>query len=99
MSRLAIYLTLPGFGGGSRPAPPPPPAAPPPAPTPSAPVMVQGGGVTTPAATPAVRQAVDASRRQQSMRQGIGGSVRNIGGARGISVTETARALKSLTGQ
>lgn len=31
--------------------------------------------------------------------RGVGGSVRNVGGARGISVSDTARALKTLTGQ
>jgi len=30
---------------------------------------------------------------------GIGGTIRNEGGARGISVSDTARALKTLTGQ
>jgi hypothetical protein len=42
----------------------------------------------------------DARRRQQTMTQGLAGTVRNVGGARGtgMGVTETARALKALTG-
>ena len=83
MSRLAIYLTLPGLGGGSS-APPPPPAAPPPAPT------MQDAASS--------RARADASRRGR-MQAGVGGSVRNVGGAQGLSVSDTARALKSLTGQ
>ena len=85
MSRFAIYLTLPGLGGGgSAPPPPPPPAAPPPAPT-------MQDAMTG-------RARADASRRGR-MQQGVGGSVRNLGGAQGLSVSDTARALKSLTGQ
>ena len=85
MSRLAIYLTLPGFGGrGSAPPPPPPPAAPPPAPT-------RQDAMTS-------RVRADTSRRGR-IRQGVGGSVRNVGGAQGLSVSDTARALKQLTGQ
>lgn len=85
MSRLAIYLTLPGLGGGgSAPPPPPPPAAPPPAPT------MQDAQTS--------RARADASRRGR-MQAGVGGSVRNVGGAQGLSVSDTARALKSLTGQ
>lgn len=84
MSRLAIYLTLPGFGGSSAPPPPAPPPAPPAAPTMQA------------AQTSRVR--ADASRRFRS-RAGIGGSVRNEGGSQGLSVSDTQRALKSLTGQ
>lgn len=74
-------------GGGSAPPPPPPPPAAPPAPT-------MADATQT-------RQATDARRRQQSMQQGVAGSVRNVGGARGsgLGVTETARALKTLTGQ
>ena len=87
MSRLAIYLTLPGFGGGSASSPPPPPppapAAPPPAPT------MQDAASS--------RARTDAVRRGR-MQQGVGGSVRNVGGARGLSISDTARALKSLTG-
>jgi len=83
MSRLAIYLTLPGLGGGSA-TPPPPPAAPPPAPT------MQDAATS--------RARADASRRGR-LQTGVGGSVRNIGGAQGLSVSDTARALKSLTGQ
>lgn len=112
MERFLIYLTFPGFGGRSTPAPPPPPAAPPPAPT--------------PVDASQSRQAAD-SRRQELLQQGLGGTVRNVGGARGLptpaavrsaggdqltgavrnvggargrgmGVTETARALKSLTG-
>jgi hypothetical protein len=83
MSRLAIYLTLPGLGGGGA-APPPPPAAPPPAPT------MQDAATS--------RARADASRRGR-MQTGVGGSVRNIGGAQGLSISDTARALKSLTGQ
>jgi hypothetical protein len=85
MARLSHYLTLPGFGGGSAPPPPPPPAAPAPAPT-----MVEASQT---------RQMVDARRRQQTTTQGMQGSVRNVGGARGLGITETARALKALTGQ
>jgi len=44
------------------------------------------------------RARADASRRGR-MQQGVGGSVRNLGGAQGLSVSDTARALKSLTGQ
>ena len=84
MSRLAIYLTLPGLGGGSGALPPAPPAAPPPAPT-------KQDAMTS-------RARSDASRRAR-MQAGVGGSVRNVGGARGLSVSDTARALKSLTGQ
>ena len=84
MSRFAIYLTLPGLGGGSAPPPPAPPAAPPPAPT-------MQDAMTS-------RARADASRRGR-MQQGVGGSVRNLGGAQGLSVSDTARALKSLTGQ
>lgn len=84
MSRLAIYLTLPGLGGGSAPPPPPPPAAPPPAPT------------MQDAATSRARS--DAIRRGR-LKTGVGGSVRNTGGAQGLSIRDTARALKSLTGQ
>jgi len=84
MSRLAIYLTLPGLGGGSAPPPPAPPAAPPPAPT------MQDAATS--------RARADASRRGR-MQAGVGGSVRNVGGAQGLSVSDTARALKSLTGQ
>lgn len=114
MERLLICLTLPGFGGGraSAPPPPPPPPAAPPAPT--------------PVDAAQSRQVAD-SRRQQLLQQGLGGTVRNVGGARGLptpaavrsaggdqltgavrnvggargrgmAVTETARALKSLTG-
>ncbi len=84
MSRLAIYLTLPGLGGGSAPPPPAPPAAPPPAP------KMQDAMAS--------RARADASRRGR-MQQGVGGSVRNVGGAQGLSASDTARALKSLTGQ
>jgi len=84
MSRFAIYLTLPGLGGGSAPPPPPPPAAPPPAPT-------MQDAMTS-------RARADAIRRGR-MQQGVGGSVRNLGGTQGLSVSDTARALKSLTGQ
>jgi hypothetical protein len=84
MSRLALYLTLPGLGGGGSAPPPPPPAAPPRAPT------MQDATTS--------RARVDASRRGR-MQQGVGGSVRNLGGAQGLSVSDTARALKSLTGQ
>lgn len=84
MSRLAIYLTLPGLGGGSAPPPPPPPAAPPPAPT------MQDAAAS--------RERADASRRAR-LQTGVGGSVRNVGGAQGLSVSDTARALKTLTGQ
>lgn len=86
MERFLIYLTFPGFGGRSTPAPPPPPAAPPPAPT--------------PVEATQTREMTDARRRQQTMQQGVAGTVRNVGGARGrgMAVTETARALKSLTG-
>jgi hypothetical protein len=83
MARLAHYLTLPGFGGGSAP-PPPPPAAPPPAPT-MQDVMTS-------------RARSDASARAR-MQQGVGGSIRNVGGARGLGIADTQRALKSLTGQ
>jgi len=83
MSRLAIYLTLPGFGGGS-PPPPPPPAAPPPAPT------MQDAQSS--------RARADASRRGR-MQQGVSGSVRNVGGSQGLGIGDTQRALKSLTGQ
>ena len=83
MSRLAIYLTLPGLGGGSA-TPPPPPAAPPPAPT------MQDAATS--------RARADASRRGR-LQTGVGGSVRNIGGAQGLGVADTQRALKALTGQ
>ena len=69
MSRLAIYLTLPGLGGGSAPPPPPPP--PPPAAPPPAPTMQDA--MTS-------RARADASRRGR-MQAGVGGSVRNVGGA------------------
>ncbi len=93
MSRLAIYLTLPG-GGGSRSAPPPPP--PPAPPPPSRPSRAE-----VRAEEAATRRAEDAQRRQEVLRGGVGSSVRNVGGARGrgLEVAETARALKSLTGQ
>jgi len=86
MERLLICLTLPGFGGGRAAAPPPPPPAAPPAPT--------------PVEATQTRQMADARRRQQTMTQGLAGTVRNVGGARGtgMGVTETARALKALTG-
>lgn len=88
MERLLICLTLPGFGGGRAsappPPPPPPPAAPPPAPT-------MQDAMTS-------RARADASRRGR-MQQGVGGSVRNVGGAQGLSVSDTQRALKTLTGQ
>lgn len=84
MSRLTLYLTLPGFGGGSPPPPPPPPAAPTPAPT------MRDAQQT--------RQRADATRRARNQR-GVGGTIRNTGGAQGLSVDETQRALKSLTGQ
>jgi hypothetical protein len=51
-----------------------------------------------PPAAPSSRARADASRRGR-MQAGVGGSVRNIGGAQGLSVSDTARALKSLTGQ
>jgi hypothetical protein len=44
------------------------------------------------------RARADASRRGR-MQQGVGGSVRNVGGAQGLSVSDTQRALKTLTGQ
>jgi hypothetical protein len=84
MSRIALYLTLPGFGGGSAPPPPAPPAAPPPAST------MQDAASS--------RARADASRRGR-VQQGVGGSIRNVGGAQGLSVSDTQRALKSLTGQ
>lgn len=84
MSRLALYLTLPGLGGGSTPAPPPPPAAPPPTPT------MQDAQTS--------RARRDATRRNRT-QSGVGGSVRNVGGAQGLNVSDTSRALKSLTGQ
>lgn len=84
MSRLALYLTLPGLGGGSTPAPPPPPAAPPPTPT------MQDAQTS--------RARRDATRRGR-MQTGVGGSIRNEGGAQGLSVSDTSRALKALTGQ
>lgn len=43
------------------------------------------------------RARTDAVRRGR-MQHGVGGSVRNVGGARGLSISDTARALKSLTG-
>ena len=85
MSRLALYLTLPGFGGApSAPAPPPPPPAPPPAPT------MQDAASS--------RSRTDAVRRSR-LQQGMAGTVRNRGGAQGLAVSDTERALKSLTGQ
>jgi hypothetical protein len=33
------------------------------------------------------------------MQQGVGGSVRNVGGSQGLGIGDTQRALKSLTGQ
>jgi hypothetical protein len=65
------------------------------------PTVIQGGATTSEGGAASTRQAVDATRRQQSTRQGITGTVRNVGGARGrgLGVTETARALKALTGQ
>ena len=83
MSRLAIYLTLPGLGGGGA-TPPPAPAAPPPSPT------MQDAASS--------RARLDALRRGRT-QQGVGGSVRNLGGAQGLGFSDTARALKSLTGQ
>jgi hypothetical protein len=85
MSRLALYLTLPGFGAPRAPAPPPPPPAPPPAPT-----MQDAEGS---------RARTDAVRRSR-LQQGMAGTVRNRGGAQGLlAVSDTERALKSLTGQ
>ena len=79
------YLTLPGFGGSPKPPPPPPPPAPPP----PAPTMVDAA---------ASRQAADARTRARR-QQGMGGTVRNRGGALGLDTEETQRALKTLTGQ
>lgn len=86
MSRLALYLTLPGGGGGAPkpPKPPPPPAAPPPVPT------------MQDAAAAAARREM---RGMGRTRQGVGGSVRNLGGAGGLGLADTQRALKALTGQ
>ena len=83
MSRLAIYLTLPGLGGGGA-TPPPPPVAPPPAPT-----MQDALGS---------RARADAAARARR-QTGVGGTVRNSGGAQGLALADTQRALKSLTGQ
>jgi hypothetical protein len=93
MSRLAIYLTLPG-GGGSSAAPPPPPPPAPPAPR-------QPSRAEVRAEQAATRREEDAQRRQEVLRGGVNSSIRNVGGARGrgLEVAETARALKSLTGQ
>ena len=87
---LRSYLTLPGRGALRSPTPPAPPP-PPPAPAP-APTMVEAESS---------RKATDARRRQQRLQQGISGSVRNIGGARGVGMetADTSRALKALTGQ
>lgn len=68
-----------------------------------------GGGSASapppPAAPPPPPTQVDA-RRQMATRGGMqnagstyGANVRNEGGARGIDVSSTMRALKSLTGQ
>lgn len=84
MPALSLYLTLPGLGGDNRAMPPAPPAAPPPAPT-TQDVM-------------AGRARSDAQMRARTAR-GVGGSVRNTGGARGIGLGDTQRALKALTGQ
>jgi hypothetical protein len=83
MSRFAIYLTLPGYGG-SRVSPPPPPASPPPAPTM---LDVSAGRARANAAARALVQ------------QGTGGTIRNTGGAQGLGISDTQRALKTLTGQ
>jgi hypothetical protein len=71
-------------GGGSAPPPPPPPAAPPPAPT----LQDISAG----------RARADAAARAR-IQQGVGGSVRNEGGAQGLGIGDTQRALKALTGQ
>jgi len=107
MSRLALYLTLPGFGGGggSRAAPPPPPPPAPPAPKKPSRAEVQAEARAEQAATrreeAATRREEDAQRQQEVLRGGVNSSIRNVGGARGrgLEVAETARALKSLTGQ
>jgi hypothetical protein len=44
------------------------------------------------------RARTDAVRRSR-LQQGMAGTVRNRGGAQGLAVSDTERALKSLTGQ
>jgi hypothetical protein len=69
---------------GGGPSAPPPPAAPPPAPT----LQDVSAG----------RARADAAARARVQR-GVGGSVRNEGGAQGLGLVDTQRALKTLTGQ
>jgi hypothetical protein len=44
------------------------------------------------------RARMDATRRAR-LQQGVGGSVRNMGGSAGLGLADTQRALKALTGQ
>lgn len=96
MARLVDYLTPPGTGALRKwGVLPPKPVAPPPPPVPMAPARVP-----TMVDAAASREAQDARTRAQ-MRQGVAGTVRNRGGARGrgMDSVDTARALKALTGQ
>lgn len=55
-----------------------------------------------PAAPPRQAQAsaaTDKRGRKGLSSQGVAGGVRNVGGAMGLSLSETLRSLKSLTGQ
>lgn len=97
MRKLRINLTLAGFGPRRQPAPPPTPEAPP-----APPSQVSAERATAGQAALQQKQTAKSKKATAKMTAArttaMPFNVRNVGGASGLSIATTTRALKALTG-